>query len=199
MSIDSIIKQAMIDAGMNPEIEKKATGNKLADDLYALASECEKLGSARVGVKSGSEPSCLRSLTKAYLFQRMLKSAVEDRLGVVNTEAVKSAGEGEPDIRVEYLKAFGKVAMEKEAIDAKTIADIAGIAGAALVLGGLGYGGYKVVEREGRIHDDMLDTPEYDRLIDAGKQFDNSVLDYYRRNQKVRKNTPFYPKKAVGA
>lgn len=116
MSIDSIIKQAMVDAGLKPEeeIEKKATGNKLADDLYVLASECEKLGNARVGVVKSAERSCLRDLTKAYLFQRMLKSAVEDRLGIVNTETIKSAGEGEPDIRVEYLKAFEKLAAAKK-------------------------------------------------------------------------------------
>jgi len=108
MSIDTLIKQAMTDAGLKPEeeIEKKATGNKLVDDLYVLAAECEKLGNDRVGVKSGSEQGCLRDLTKAYLFQRMLKSAVEDRLGIVNTEIEKSAGDS--DIRVEYLKAFEK-------------------------------------------------------------------------------------------
>lgn len=119
MSIDSIIKQAMMDAGMKPDekIEKKATGNKLADDLYALASECEKLGNARVGAVKAAD-SCLRDLTRAYLFQRMLKSAVEDRLGVANTEIEKSAGELAlgSDIRVEYLKAFEKAAMEKDAL-----------------------------------------------------------------------------------
>ena len=116
MSIDTLIKQAMADAGLKPEeeTEKKATGNKLADDLYALAAECEKLGNARVGVKSGSGQSCLRDLTKAYLFQHMLKRAVEDRLGIVNTEIEKSADDS--DIRVEYLKAFEKRAVEKEAM-----------------------------------------------------------------------------------
>lgn len=111
MSIDSIIKQAMADAGLKPEeeTEKKATGNKLADDLYALASSLEKLGNAKVGAVKTAEQSCLRDLTKAYLFQRMLKSAVEDRLGVTTAEIEKSAGES--DIRVEYLKAFEKRAM----------------------------------------------------------------------------------------
>lgn len=148
MSIDSIIKQAMVDAGLKPEeeIEKKATGNKLADDLYALASTLEKLGNAKVGAVKAAEQSCLRDLTKAYLFHRMLKSAVEDRLGIINTETEKSAGElafypvWELGVKVEYLKAYEKKASEKKAISV-------GSAGALMALnlalaGGVGYGGY---------------------------------------------------------
>lgn len=195
MSIDSIIKQAMADAGLKPEeeIEKKATGNKLADELYALASTLEKLGNAKVGAVKTAEQSCLRDLTKAYLFQRMLKSAVEDRLGIVNTETIKSAGEGESDVRVEYLKAFEKLASEKKALDIKRLGAAATV---GLGLAGAGYGAYKLLERGHRVDKALENSPARKNLNEAGERFENALDAYFVHRKQIAHETPFYPKKA---
>lgn len=179
MSIDALIKQAMAEAGLRPEeeIEKKATGNKLADNLYAIAAEFEKLGNAKAGVKAGSEQSCLRDLTKAYLFQRMLKSAVEDRLGISYT---KSAGDS--DIRVEYLNAFEKRAAGigsagYRAVNAAYNAIKNPLMAGAIGAGIAGCGAYnlgRAMEREGS---NPIKGPELARLTGLYKTNPQAALD----------------------
>lgn len=111
-SIDTIIKQAMLDAGIQPKLEKEAakkTGNELADSLYKLAEQLESVGDVPVGAqKAASGDNHLRDLTKAYLFQRMLKRAVEDRLGVSSDDNVVEKVASEVCLKGEYLEAFEK-------------------------------------------------------------------------------------------
>lgn len=119
VSIDTIIKQAMVEAGINPvsqgKTEKKSSENKLANSLYELAEELENLGDIPIGVHktASSDKSSLRELTRAYLFQHMLKNAVEDRLSIHNDENFKKTA-SEVCLKSKYLEAFAKKSSEKK-------------------------------------------------------------------------------------
>lgn len=114
VSIDDTIKQAMLEVGMNPasckKTEKRSSENKFANSLYELAGKLEDLGDVPIGVykAASSGKSSLRELAKAYLFQHMLKSAVDERLGIGNAgEFEKTASEA--CLKGEYLAAFSRV------------------------------------------------------------------------------------------
>lgn len=114
ISIDTIIKQAMMEVGVDPaprkEIEKISSENKLANSLYELAGQLECFGDIPIGVhkSASSEKSSLRELTKAYLFQQMLKSAVEERLGISDAREFEKTASG-ACLKSQYLAAFGRI------------------------------------------------------------------------------------------
>lgn len=114
VSIDTIIKQAMVEAGIDPlshgKAEKKSAESKLANSLYELADKLEDLGDIPIGVhkSASSEKSSLRELTKAYLFQQMLKKAVEERFEIGNAGEFKKTA-SEACLKGAYLAAFDKV------------------------------------------------------------------------------------------
>lgn len=113
VSIDTIIKQAMMEAGIDAlshnKPEKKSSESKLANSLYELADKLENLGDTPIGVhkSAGSDKGSLRELTKAYLFQHMLKRAVEERFGINNTRTFEKSA-SEANIKLAYLYVFKK-------------------------------------------------------------------------------------------
>lgn len=117
-TIDDIIKKAVEEAslkpvnnGTKPEVVKSAGDGAVADKLYKLADELERMGDVPIGgvaeKKAGDDT--LRQLAKTYIYQQTLKHASEDRMEVADdTDTEKLAAHVEANAA--YLDAFEKKA-----------------------------------------------------------------------------------------
>ena len=122
-TIDDIIKKAAEEAGLKPALKTADTNGEavksasadgtVADMLYVLADELEKMGDVQIGSvpEKRAGDDTLRQLAKTFIYQQTLKQASEDRMDVLgDADIEKCALAARVEANAAYLDAFEKKA-----------------------------------------------------------------------------------------